>query len=252
MSRAGFTLVELLIAIGVIVALLAILLPTIGFAMERARGFRCQVSLRSVSFDFAVFANDELHGDRGDDRLQYGRSKFSLETFVESQYGVDEFWAFGDAETHERPDETGVDPMRCSEIAGPVTLRRDVPCREGAIGPTENVSFGFNMRLLRIEYLDNRDRPRSKEVQLTSAVLGQGRTPLVWDIDGRAAAERDVQPFFSAPALDSVAVYAGDQYWFPGLRHGGRMNVAFIDGSVSNSDRPLEESDWRWGWQPEP
>ncbi len=241
-----------MVAGGVIVALLAILLPTIGFAMERARGFRCQSSLRSVAFDFAVFANDELHGDRGDDRTRYGRSRFSLETFVESQYGVDEFWAFGDVDVHERPDETGVDPMRCSEIGGPVTLRRNVPCQAGAVGPTENLSFGFNMRLLRIEYLDALDRPRSKEVQLNSAVLAQGRTPLLWDIDGRAAAQQDRQTIFSAPALDSMAVFAGDQYWFPGARHGGRMNVAFIDGSVSASDRPLEESDWRWGWQPRP
>ncbi|MBL0922026.1 MAG: prepilin-type N-terminal cleavage/methylation domain-containing protein [Phycisphaerales bacterium] len=250
--RAGFTLVELLVAGGVIVALLAVLLPTIGAAMERARAFRCQTSLRSVAFDFAVFANEELHGDRGDDRLRYGRTRFSLETFVESQYGVDEFWAFGDTDTHERPDETGVDPMRCSEIAGPVTLRRDVPCREGAVGPTENLSFGFNMRLLRVEYLDPRGRPRSKEVQLTSSVLAQGRTPLLWDIDGRAAASKDAQGLFSAPALDSPGVYAGDQHWFPGLRHGGRLNVAFIDGSVSASSRPLDESGWAWGWQPEP
>ena len=37
---------------------------------------------------------------RGDDRTRYGRSRFSLETFVESQYGVDEFWAFGGVDVH--------------------------------------------------------------------------------------------------------------------------------------------------------
>ncbi len=250
--RRGFTIVEMLVAGGVIVALLAILFPTLGFALERARGFECQTSLRSVAFDFSIFANDELHGSRGDDRVRYGRNAFSLETFVESQYGADEFWAFGDADVGVRPDASGVDPMRCSEVRGEVSILRAVPCQQGAVSPTENVSFGFNMRLLWIEYLDHLDRPRAKEVQLTSEVLGQGRTPLVWDVDGRVASQRDVQAIFSAPGLDSEAIYANDQHWFPGFRHAGQMNVAFIDGSVSATREPFEDSSWRWDWQPAP
>src|SRR5690242_14076117 len=80
----GFTLLELLISIAIVALLLAILLPALGYTVRAARGFRCQVSLRSVAFDFSVFADDNLHGDRGDDVAVVGRRRFRLETFQES------------------------------------------------------------------------------------------------------------------------------------------------------------------------
>src|SRR5258708_5345725 len=46
----AFTLIELLISIAIVGVLLAILLPTLGHTIGAARGFRCQVSLRSVAF----------------------------------------------------------------------------------------------------------------------------------------------------------------------------------------------------------
>lgn len=250
LHRRGFTLVEAGLVVGVIGVLLAILLPAIGYALARAQSFRCQSSLRSVAFDFQVFASDELHGDRGTDSQEFGRNVFSIVTFMESQYGVDEFWEFGDADMATRPDPSGADPMRCSRVRGEITLRRGVPCTNGAVGPSENVSYAFNMRLHRVEYIASNGQPRNAETRLRSTVLDQGRVPLVMDVDGAAAADAGQSALLTAPSLDSQGLYANDALWFPGRRHLGAMNVAFIDGSVASSDEPLAEADWDWAWQP--
>lgn len=57
----GFTLVELLVVIGIIAALLALLLPVVGRAREQARIIRCQSNERQVYQALALYAND-YHG----------------------------------------------------------------------------------------------------------------------------------------------------------------------------------------------
>lgn len=246
----GFTLIEILCVLAVLAILLSILLPSLSRGLATARSFKCQVNLRGIAFDFTVFADDLLHGSRGTDDANYGRRRFSLETFMESQYGVDEFWSWNDADLARRPASAGDDPMRCAEMTGEVVMRRHQPCRAGAIGPTQNISFGFNMRLFRIETLGSRGRPGTREVQLSSAITQQGRVPLAWDVDGAAAAERDAPAVFSAPALASRSLYAGDAYWYPGARHLGAANYALIDGSVHTSANPLGSTGWDWAYQP--
>ena len=60
----AFTLLELIVVIAIVVLLIALLLPALGGVMTSARGFRCQMSMRTVAFDFAVFADESLqfHG----------------------------------------------------------------------------------------------------------------------------------------------------------------------------------------------
>ncbi len=65
--RPAFTLVELLMVVSIIGLLIGILTPAISGAMVRARSFKCQMAQRSVAFDFQIFADLQLHGDRGDD-----------------------------------------------------------------------------------------------------------------------------------------------------------------------------------------
>lgn len=247
----AFTLVELLVTIAIVITLIALLLPALARGIASARAFRCQVSLRTVAFDFRVFADPQTSRARGDDDQRYGRGRFSLETFIESEYGVDEFWDKNDPRTMiERSDRS--DPLRCAEVAGPLQLRRNVPCRSGAIGPAENVSYTFNSRLFRIETIDSRGRPRTREATLTPDVAARGLTPLVWDVDGPEAGRRGVTPHWSAPALDSRSAYARDRLWFPGFRHAGQGNFALIDGSVHSASDPLTQPGWRWEYQPRP
>jgi len=247
-SRGGFTLVELLLVVAMIAILLAILLPALSGALEAGRSFRCQMSLRASALDFNAFADDDLHGSRGDDELE-STTEFRLETFQESQYGIDEFWAWGDVDSHTVPDSAGNNPMRCDSVDGDLVLKNNMSCTSGALQPPQSVSYTFNMRLHRIES-EYKGMPVSKLVTLNSRILEQPMVPLVWDVDGAAAQDKGVLPVFSAPALDSEALYAGGTYWFPATRHNGAANFAFIDGHVDSSTRPLEESSWRWGFQP--
>jgi prepilin-type N-terminal cleavage/methylation domain-containing protein len=56
--RFGFTLVELLIVIGIIAALIAILLPTLNRAREEARRIKCLSNVRQLSLSWMMYAND--------------------------------------------------------------------------------------------------------------------------------------------------------------------------------------------------
>jgi prepilin-type N-terminal cleavage/methylation domain-containing protein/prepilin-type processing-associated H-X9-DG protein len=245
----AFTLIELLITIAIVGVLLAILLPSLGYTIRAARGFRCQVSLRSVAFDFAIFADDQLHGDRGDDPENVGPRRFRVETFQESEYGIDEFWQYN-GNSHTIPDEDKNDPMRCPSVRGPVTLLNNTPCSQGAVTPARYVSFGFNMRLHRPESRAPNGSPILVPVSLTSQIMEHGRVPLAWDVDGLVAEQRGMTPVFTAPPLNSTGPYGSGAYWFPGLRHNGTGNFAFIDGSVSASSDPLGEQNWDWAYQP--
>ncbi|HZW10098.1 MAG TPA: hypothetical protein VFF69_09350, partial [Phycisphaerales bacterium] len=214
-------------------------------SMGAARKFRCQVSLRSIGFDFGVFADETLHGDRGHDE-ELG-DRFRLETFQESEYGIDEFWRWGEKNSHPLPDAENNNPMRCAEVGGAITLHRAVPCSNGAITPSENVSFGFNGRLHRAPRAGG---DRWQPVTLTSAVAGESMVPLAWDVDGAEAKRRGVQPVFSAPKGDEgTGPFAGGTFWFPAMRHNGGLNVLFVDQHVEFSTRPLDE-DWRWSFLP--
>ncbi|MFM9958047.1 MAG: prepilin-type N-terminal cleavage/methylation domain-containing protein [Phycisphaerales bacterium] len=249
-ERGGaFTLVEILVVVAVIAILLGLLLPALSRGSAAARAVRCQTSLRSVAFDFTVFADPQLHPTRGEDETRTP-GRFRLETFVDSQYGVDEFWQHGTGLTAARIASVGTDdPMRCAEITGELQMNRNRPCMNGALEPLQNISYGFNFRFQRT---DPPGQPRSRSVLLDSGILQAGRAPLVWDVDAPLAVSQSPSnnPTFTAPPQGNSGLYASGRFWWPGLRHASAMNVAFVDGSVGTSKTPLLEEGWRWDHRP--
>lgn len=246
--RRAFTLIELLVTISIIAILLSLLLPGVRSVRSRSRAYACQVNLRSVSFDFNIFADSSLHGSRGNDT---DNSKFHLETFQESQYGIDEFWKRPGSVFSGSVRDLGV--MACAEVSGEVTLRSQTPCRSGAVQPARNVSYAFNLQLDRPErYVDGFWITR--QIWLNDRMLQEPRPdqiPLLWDIDGAVAAERQVTPHYSTAPSDPGRPYSDGTVWFPGLRHGGRMQIAALDGSVRDTATPLsDDQGWRWDYAP--
>ncbi len=240
-ARRGVTLAELVVVLALLGVLLGILMPVLGGAMDASRSFRCQMSLRNVAFDLTMFLDPSLDESRTHDPCaRHGH--VALETFQESLYGIDEYWRYGSARARVSLDEADDVPLRCAAVRGDLVLRRDAPCSGGGVASWDTVSYGFNARMHRVEGAGG----RSAQACLTERLLSESMVPLAWDVDGQEAMRRGVSPVFSAPPLGDGGLFDDGLSWMPASRHGAGINVAFMDGHVDSSRRPLEEPSWRW------
>lgn len=248
----AFTLIELLVVLSIIALLLAILLPALSAGRGAALDLKCKAQMRGVMTEFIMFADPAAGVPRGDSEA-YGPDTFRLEDFQERMYGVAEFWSGGEAERE--PLSRSDVSLMCPAAKGRLERRSGLPCSSGAIGPAANVSTGFNKRLSeKWAFIPEIGQNVRRSVYLTSRILMQPDVPLVFDVDGKAAADAGELPYYSAPPIltDKFEdMYESGSQWFPGLRHNHRVNVGFVGGHVLSSAEPATEPFWRWGYVPE-
>lgn len=240
----AFTLVEILVVLSIMAMLITLLIPTLHRVAGKSRQFGCQMNLRSVAFDFVMFADENLRPRRGNDKGALGGNRFWLETFQESEYQIDEFWSRPGSVFRGEVSDLGV--MACPEVKGQITMRDETPCSSNAIQPARNISFAFNIRLWRPERRIG-GLWATPKVPLSDGILSTGRRiPLLFDIDAMTAEERMLLPYYSGPPQNPAAPYGNGNQWFPTARHDGQMQVAFVGGEVSATTDAVAERGWAW------
>lgn len=247
----GFTLIEVLIVISIIILLLSLVVPTLKSVRGQMKSLMCTSKLKTIAFKFNMFAQGVNRGGRGkSDNL--GKQYFWIDDFQASLYGTGDFWE--SAGTERVVLKAGKDLMVCPAGPSPLMKFHGEPFGEKAIMPAENVSFGLNNRLHQAVTLNHSGEEELASVEATRVsvkVLNHPYVPLILDVDGNAAKSKDVPPFYIAPpGRNANDPYSDERHWIPSKRHAGRVNVSFVGGHVLTSRNPSRES-WDWEYQAE-
>lgn len=247
--RPALTLIELLVVMAIVVMLLALLLPALNTARKQMRGLQCASKMRTIAFDFQLFAENLSEKGRGESQ-SLGNNRFYANDFLESVYRIDEFWDLPQSNAADL--YAAQEPIMCPSGPGTLTRKRGEPCGPQSFEHTENVTMAMNMRLYRgVVDLGGRMRLASeRSTVIRNNILNRPYVPLMIEVDGNEAKfQKIADPFYIAPPLENrMDPYASGRYWSPSQRHRGRTNVAFVGGHVLSSETPADEA-WDWSYQ---
>jgi len=247
--RRALTLVEMLVVMTIIALLMALLVPSLTSARDQMKMLKCASHLKTIAFDFQLFASGESASGRGDSDTQLGSTRFYVEDFHEGVYKVSEFW---DLPGHSVGQVPRSNPMACPSVDALLIKTQGFPCRD-AVSPYQDVSLAVNMRLYRavVQVGDRSVLAPAASSFLTPRVLEHPYAPLMIEVEGHDAVKKMVDPFYIAPPVSNRDdPYSSGQYWSPATRHHGKTFIGFIGGHVLSSRHPQRES-WDWTYQAE-
>ena len=229
MRRSGLTLVEVTVALGVTSLLVALSVGGLRAAGDRARGERCRGNLRQISLAAQAYAC--ANAGHLPPAILYFQRPGGLRTLAwdfEQQSGQvkpGSIWKFTD-----QPQEV----QQCPACVAASTF-----------GADPSTGYHYNTTYLGAEGLlpsTHEDGSRLDGWQRVRAGVGPGQ----WRRTESVAVFADggwrggANKFMRAPSArvegDLSLVYAGAS----AFRHGGRCNVAWLDGHVEGVEQPHE------------
>jgi prepilin-type N-terminal cleavage/methylation domain-containing protein/prepilin-type processing-associated H-X9-DG protein len=204
-GRQGFTLVELLVVIGIIAVLLALLLPALNRARQSARDVKCLANLRSIGQAFAIYANNNRNVWPRPGRPRVAPPEHWHETWIyRVVYGEDP-----QPETIANHTFIGDTVFECPSA-------RDVWRTDDEI----DLSYGMSARLNDVRGPDD-DSGRGK-FKYPRKVLSASETALLVDSEGSWAGTLTNS---SPPGYESQRIRLQNA----SRRHRGRVNTLYVD-----------------------
>jgi len=197
----GFTLVELLIVIGIIALLIGFLLPAMTAAREQSKTVQCLSNLHQ----FAVAANNYVVLNHGSYPLAYYKSDSWDYSIVSGRIVPGLLWM----------GRTDVRVSQCPSFDG-----------KSNIALVTYSGYNYNTSYIAGEQVGTGVRAPAKANQ----VRRPAETALFGDGEYSGGANRYMRAPFFASGEPLVQRYSGTQ----GFRHRGRTNVAFCDGHVDS------------------
>ena len=230
MRRQGFTLVELLMVLGIIAVLLALLLPTLAAARETAKTTQCLSNLRQLATAAAGYC--------AENDGSYPFARYVPETAGTIFYGWD-FTVVVDRATGKRTVEPGL--LWAGHAGGAKSSAGQVqqcPSFAGSSATQADPYTGYNYNTSRIGH-------GTDESVEAPARLGDIRNPARCALFGDGQWSSGANKFMRSPyMIPGVDEFPNRSAGTQGFRHRGKTNVVFCDAHAeTRADRYDKTSD---------
>lgn len=236
--RLAFTLVELLVVIGIIVLLLAVLLPVLGKVKAQAQQVKCQANLRGIGQALILYVDQYRYypaAMAGAGTTHFGIWPPRLRTVMKADRGL--FYCPAQDARFEWRRDAQAGAVRATEVHAKFGYEIGEPVLVASTAERCYFSYGYNARGTGAGPPGERDRGLGDQVWLGAPLTSELATHYgelranrvrrpaemiaVTDSNGDGSWDHGVQPH-----LD------GGLPWIPGKIHNGGSNVLFCDGHV--------------------